>query len=107
MTWWMASLFANVNIAAVEYLNRTGHYSSFADALLRTAPLIVLAQYGLWKCWDGAPSMMLAWAFFTAGNLGLRLLSNQFLVGEGLTWTTGAGVVLVASGVQMVRIGMK
>jgi len=102
----MASLFANVNISIVEYLNRQGHYESYGDALCRTGIFIVMAQYGLWKAWDGAPSFMLAWAFFTAGNLGLRLLSNQFLVGEGLTWTTGAGVVLVAAGVQLVRVGM-
>jgi hypothetical protein len=107
MTWWAASLLANANIAIVEYLNRTGNYSSFGEAVCRTGIFIVLAQYGLWRCWDGAPSFMLAWAFFTAGNLGLRLLSNQFLVGEGLSWTAGMGVVLVASGVHLVKLGLK
>ena len=50
MVWWLAAIFANVNIAVVEYLNRTGEFSSFGDALLRTAPCIIMAQYGLYRC---------------------------------------------------------
>jgi hypothetical protein len=105
VTWWIASLIANVNIAVVEYLNRAGKYDSFGEAILRTGVFVMLAQWGLWRCWDGAPSFMTAWAFFTAGNLILRLVSNHFLVGEPLNLLAGAGVALVVAGAQLVKMG--
>lgn len=103
----MASILANVNIAVVEYLNRVGQYESFFEAICRTAPFVIIAQWGLWKCWDGAPSFMLAWAFFTGGNLALRLVSNQWLVGEGLNWKSALGVAVVAGGVALVKVGAR
>ena len=105
ITWWMASLLANVNIAVVEYMNRSGGYDGFWNTLVRTSPFILLAQYGLYKCWVGAPSFMLAWAFFTMGNLVLRLLSNHYMVGEGLSVSAAAGVCLVVGGVALVKMG--
>jgi multidrug transporter EmrE-like cation transporter len=105
MVWWLAAIFANVNIAVVEYLNRTGEFSSFGDALLRTAPCIIMAQYGLYRCWAGAPSFMTAWAFFTAGNLILRLASNHFLVSEPLNVYGWLGVCMVVGGATIVKYG--
>lgn len=105
MVWWMAAILANVNITIVEYLNRNGGYSSFPEAIWHTGVFILVAQYGLYRCWVGAPSFMLAWAFFTAGNLILRLISNQYFVGEPLNVYGWLGVCMVVGGVQLVKWG--
>lgn len=103
--WWIASIIANVTIAVIEYLNRAGGFASFGDALLRTGPIIIVAQFGLFYAWRDAPSFMFAWAFFTSGNLLLRLISAQFAVGEPLTWTTTLGVSFMFGGAYLVKIG--
>lgn len=105
MTWWMASILANVGIAVVEYLNRTQSYEGFHNAVMVTGPFILVAQYGLWRAWDGAPSFMLAWAFFTACNGLLRLISAQWFVGEGLNLTTMVGVSVIYAGVYLIKVG--
>ena len=103
--WWVASIIANFTIAGVEYLNRAGGFANFGDALLRTWPLIIVAQFGLFYAWRDAPSFMFAWAFFTSGNLLLRLISTQFAVGEPLTLTTTLGVSLMFGGAYLVKVG--
>lgn len=103
--WWIAALVANANIAVVEYLNRTAGYPTFWDAVLRTGPFILVAQAGLYYCWRGAPSFMMAWAFFTVGNMVMRLLSNHYLVGERLTIVGYAGVALMLLAGQLIKMG--
>jgi hypothetical protein len=100
-------MIANVAITATEYLNRTAGYETFGQAILRTGPLVMAAQWGLWRSWSDAPSFLTAWAAFTLGGAVLRLLSVHFLVGERLTWTAFAGVSLVMLGGQLVRQGIK
>ncbi len=104
--WWIWSLVANFTIAIVEYLNRTGGYENFGVALLRTAPLILVAQCGLFYTWRDAPSFMFAWAFFTAGNVGLRVISSHYFVGEKITLLAGLGVSLIILGGHFVRMGI-
>ncbi len=103
--WWVASIIANFAIASVEYLNRAGGFPDFGRALLVTSPLILAAQYGLFYSWRDAPSFMLAWAFFTAGNGLLRLVSSQYLVGEGLSTLTLVGTSIIFAGAYVVKAG--
>lgn len=104
MTWWMASILANVCIAAVEYFNRTAGFATFGHALITTAPFIVAAQYGLFRAWDGAPSLMFAWAFFTLGNTLFRLVSvHWFVGGEHVGWQTLLGVSLIFGGAAVIK----
>ncbi len=105
MSWWAASILANFAIAVVEYLNRVGGYPDFLRAVMVTGPFIVAAQFGLFYAWRDAPSFMFAWAFFTAGNLLLRLISAQLMIGEPLTWPTIAGVSAMLAGAYLVKIG--
>lgn len=104
--WYMWSILANFAIAATEYLNRTGGYGHAGEAFLRTAPLIFVAQVGLFYAWRDAPAFMTAWAFFTVGNIGLRVLSAHFMVGERLTLDVAFGIALVIMGGHLVREGM-
>lgn len=101
--WWLASILANVCICAIEYLNRAGGFADFRHAVTTTGPLIILAQWGLFYAWRDAPSMLLAWAFFTTGNAVLRLISSHFAVGEELNWMVAAGVSLMFAGVCVLK----
>lgn len=82
MQWWMAGIIANICIAIVEYLNRKGGFNGFLEALPYTIWFIFIAQWGLYTSWRHAPSMLIAWVWFTAGNNIIRLLSAYWLVGE-------------------------
>lgn len=103
--WWVASLVANGSIAWIEYMNRAGGYANFRETLWHTGPIILLAQWGLYRAWSGAPSFMFAWAFFSAINLVLRLASNHFLVAEPLSIRGWAGVTFMFVGAYMVKTG--
>lgn len=105
MPWWAFSLVANVAITAIEYLNRAGGYPSFGRALMHTAPLIVLAQWGLFRAWRDAPSLLVAWAFFAVGNCVMRIGSSYFAVHEPPSWVMLAGVALMLAGAYVVKVG--
>lgn len=100
MNWLAWGVVSNLAIARVEYLNRTGGYAHFWDALPHTWPCIVLAQLGLFMCWRDCPNMLVGWACFTLGNSCIRVLSTRYAVGEPLNTTVlaGVGLMTIASG---------
>lgn len=105
MTWWMWGFAANLAIAGVEYMNRSGGYKSFLDAIPHTFVPILIAQIALFYCWRDAPRMLLAWALFTGGNCVLRVLSTWWMVGEPINWTVMAGVAMVLAGGRVISMG--
>ena len=101
--WWVASLVANVCIVRIEFINRTVD-GNFLDVLPQTWWMIAIAQWGLFNSWNGAHSMMIAWAGFTAMNNVMRLASVQWAVGEPpslLTAVGSAGMFLCAYLIKM------
>lgn len=104
MPWYCWGILANVFIALIEYVNRTGEYG-YLGTLRYTAPLIFAAQMGLFYAWRDAPSMMLAWAAFTVGNTVIRLASVQWAVREPPTFAALAGVAVMVAGAFMVQLG--
>ena len=101
LPWWLGGLVANVFIQCVEYLNR--HHGepddNFLDQLWVTWPLILVAQYGLWCSFRGAPHWLLAWGVFTVGNAVMRL---------GLVGLTGQPITswgYVTFGVSLILLG--
>lgn len=105
MPWWAASIVANVAIAFIEYINRVGGHDGFFDTLKLTALPIFIAQWGLWGAWSGAPSLMTAWVFFLSGNIILRVITSQCILGELISPTVAAGIVLALSGAYLVKVG--
>lgn len=106
--WWFVwSLVANVTINVIEYLNRTAGFAHPIDAFKTTAPLIILAQVGLFYAWKGAPSMMLAWACFSAMNSLMRLVSNHYFVGEPLSIRGWVGCGIMFLGMYVVKTAGK
>ncbi len=103
--WIAAAIGANIVINLIEYLNRTQGWASPWQALKVTAPLILLAQIGLFYTWRYAPTMMVGWAVFTAGNAVIRLVSNHYFVGEPLSYTASLGVAVMFAGMMIVKGG--
>ncbi len=103
--WWLGSLIANFCVAGVEYYNRTSGGKSFTDVLSTTWWLILLMQYGLYRAFAGAPSFMLAWAFFTCFNMVIRLISAHYFVGEPLSTSVWVGTSIMFAGMLTIKFG--
>ena len=103
--WWVASLIASLAVAGLEYANRVGQFSSFGRALIVTGPLILLTQWGIFYSWRDAPSMLKAWALFFLLNIGFRLVSVQWFVGEGVSFLALGGALLIVLGAFLMKVG--
>lgn len=101
----MWSIVANAAICSVEYMNRTGGFGSFWQAIPYTFLPIALAQIGLFYAWKDAPKMLIAWIVFTIGNSLFRIASTWLFVGEPLNLTVLAGVLLMIAGGRVVAMG--
>lgn len=108
MTWWMASLLSNVAIIMVEYINRTAT-GGFISVLPKTFLLIILAQFCLFRAFNGAPHWMIAWVVFAVGNSLMRVVSVNFMAGhEVANWYyTGGGCAVMMAGAYLVKSGMR
>ena len=107
MTWWIASLISNLAIICTEYLNRTGD-GGWVSVLPRTVPLIIVAQFCLFRAFNGAPNWMVAWMVFSIGNAIMRVVAVNFMAGHEVgNWyyaLTGIGVMM--AGGFLVKNGM-
>lgn len=103
--WWLASIISNVCICRIEFLNRTVGVDSFFHMLPKTWWLILIAQWGLWNSWSGAPSMMMAWIWFSVMNSLMRLASTQWAVGEQLNIQTIVGCGLMFAALYLIKTG--
>ncbi len=107
MTWWIASLISNVSIILTEYLNRTGD-GNWVSVLPKTLPLIILAQWCLFRAFNGAPNWMIAWMMFTIGNAIMRVIAVNFMAGHevGNWYYTLCGVSVMIAGSFLVKSGL-
>lgn len=104
--WFVAVVISVLAIARTEFLNRTLPTSDgFMGALSHTWWLIILAQWGLWRGWSAAPSMLLAWALFTCLNNVVRLGNAQWAVGEPPSPLAIVGSALMFVAAWMVKAG--
>lgn len=105
--WWVASLLSNAAIILTEYLNRSST-SGWLEVLPRTAPLILIAQWGLFVCFNGAPSWFQAWMFFTIGNSAMRVLAVYFMQGHEIASVgyVGLGISIMLMGSFVLKEGL-
>ena len=104
--WWAAILGASVFIQYTELVNHTAK-GGWLTVLPRTAIPILCAQFFLFIGWRGAPSLMLAWSYFTLTNTVARLGISWFGAGELFDWRTPLGVAVILAGGQLVKAGMR
>lgn len=97
MTWWMAALLGSGCMMTTEFINRraTGTY---VESLVWTLPAILLGNWFLFRCWNGAPSLLSAWVVFSGFNCVARLAMTAVLVGEPVGWRSVLGALLVLAG---------
>lgn len=105
MPWWLGSILANLCIAVVEYVNRTGG-RSLLGTLPYTALFILGSQIGLYFAWRGAPSFFTAWVVFASGSTTLRVVTSRFILEEPMAWSqVSFGIALVYAGALLVKMG--
>lgn len=105
---WVAfSLIANFVIIATETINR-GAVGGWATVLVRTVPLIFVAQYALFRSFNGAPHFMLAWVVFTLGNSIVRIGAVRlFGLGTVESWPLLlCGVAVMFGGAYLLKEGL-
>lgn len=108
LPWWVYSIAANVAIIAIEYINHSaGGAATWGVVLRRTWHLIIVAQFGLFKAWSGAPTILTAWVVFYIGNCLARLTLARFLFDRQVAdWpVTLVGVGLITLGALAVKYG--
>lgn len=104
------TLVAVACIQAIEYINHTQDSSQgWGPIVLYTGPLIVGCQFGLWKVWSLAPSLLEAWIIFVIINTFARLLMvGALLQGQVASWwLTVLGCCTLLAGGLLVQIGLK
>ncbi len=108
LSWWVYSLLSNVAIIATEYFNRSAP-GGWVTVLPQTALLIVLAQYCLFRTFNGAPHWFTAWMVFVIGNTLMRVVAVQALASSEVTsWTyTSLGIMVMVSGAFLVKEGLR
>lgn len=108
MPWWIASLIANVAVIGCEYFNRTSP-GGWENALPKTFLLIVIAQWGLYQAFVGAPHWLTAWAVFTLGNAVMRIAAvNLFMGSEVGNWFyAAAGIAVMIAGSLVLKLGLR
>ena len=106
--WAIYALISNAAIIWTEYLNRSAR-DGWLEVLPQTAPLILLAQFCLFKAYNGAPQWLTAWMVFAIGNSVMRVLSIQmFAAGEISSWVrTLVGIGVMIAGAFLVKGGLK
>lgn len=103
MPWPLWLILANISVAYVEYQYRCGDYATFWQALPWLAVPIVVAQWALFEGFRGAPSLLLAGAFFSIINVAFRV-GNSFLLHESLNLYNWIGVVFIAASVILLKV---
>lgn len=102
--WMLVSLVTSCTLIGVEFLNRTSD-SGLLNTLLRTAPLIALAQVGLYYVFHWAPSWLLGWVIFSLTNAVLRVSVAHFWAHEPIGWGGFVGVSLMMMGALAIHKG--
>ncbi|HIK59891.1 MAG TPA: hypothetical protein EYF98_04285 [Planctomycetes bacterium] len=86
MSWYYLAIYvllAVTSISGIEYISRTT--DNVTDALIRSAPLVLLSQYCLYYIFSSGSSIMAAWITFTIAMSVSRLLNSMFVLREDLS----------------------
>lgn len=100
--WWAASLVANATVIAIELINRHGGYATFSSSVLRTFPLIMFAQWMLYRSMSGAPSWLIAAAVFSFGTAAMRVAA-AWGIGERVSLQAVLGIAVMLGGMLVVK----
>jgi len=105
--WWvwvLVSLATSCTLIGVEFLNRTSE-TGLLNTLMRTGPLIAVAQVGLYCVFNWAPSWLMAWVVFSLTNAVLRGAAAHFFAQEPIGWGGFVGISLMMLGALAIHKG--
>jgi len=102
--WVLVSVATSCTWIGVEFLNRTSD-DGLLHTLIRTGPLIAVAQVGLYYVFNWAPSWLLAWCVFSITNAVLRAAASHYFASEPIGWGTFAGISLMMLGALAIHKG--
>ena len=94
LPWWAASILSNVAIMYVEHTNR-GATGGWLSVLPLTFIPIVVAQFCLFRAFNGAPHWLYAWAVFAVGNAVMRLGLVKVLGEQVGSWPLALAAVTI------------
>ena len=103
MNWLLWIFGANVGIMWLEYVYRSGAYTSFLHALPYIAFPILVGQIGLFYGFRGAPNLLVAGAVFTVMNVILRI-ANTYFLGETINTYNWLGIVLLVTATFLLKV---
>ena len=91
-----------------QIVSRTVLQFQQISVLPRTAPLIVLAQYCLFRSFNEAPHWLMAWAVFTVGNSIMRVSVVRFFGADVSNWPYAiAGISVMMGGAFLVKESLR
>lgn len=103
MHWVLWLCLSNAAIMLLEYLYRSGHYSSFLNALPYIALPMLISQAGLFYGFRGASSIFIAGAMFTLVNVILRVI-NSYILQEPPNIYNWTGLALLVVSIFLLKV---
>jgi len=101
MSWYFLAVYiliAVTSISGIEYISRTT--GNVTDALIKSAPLVLLSQYCLYYIFSSGSSIMAAWITFTIAMSASRIVNSVFVLREDLSfpWLLAGITMMTLSG---------
>lgn len=91
-------LLANFSAIALEYLFRTGYFTSYIAGLWAIIPLALSLEYGIYGAMTKASSYIIAWGAFAVFSYFLRVGLNCLILKEPFNLGIGLGLLMVLAG---------
>jgi hypothetical protein len=90
-------MIAVVCISSIEYISRTT--ASMPNAMLKSAPFVMVSQVCLYYVFSNGPSVMGAWLVFSLAMSAARMVNSIFILQEGLNpcWLAGGITCMVVA----------
>jgi len=104
MSWLLYSVLANLAFVGLEFVYRSGTFSTYWNALPFMLPVMLVANFLLFHVYRTSPSFLVGWAVLSFGNIICRFMTN-WLLGEPLTGQMFFGIVLMAAGMFTIKFG--
>ena len=107
LPWWTFSIVANLAVCGIERANRAGA-ANWGEALIASAPFIVLAQWALYRSFSESPHWLMAAAVFSGGSAVFRVLTVLVFAPQEISswWVVVAGVGTMVAGGLVLKLGL-
>lgn len=107
MSWWVFCLISGLAVIWTELIYR-GTTGTWLSTLPQTAPLILIAQFGLFRAFNEAPHWFLAWAVFCVGSSIMRASAVGLFGDKVSNWPLAlVSIAIMLSGAFLMKTALK